>query len=27
VKKGVLGGGDGEIVMETANGDVTIGEL
>jgi DUF4097 and DUF4098 domain-containing protein YvlB len=27
VKKGVIGGGDGEIVMETANGDVTIGEL
>ncbi len=27
VKKGVLGAGDGEIVMETANGDVTIGEL
>lgn len=27
VKKGVFGGGDGEIVMETANGDVTIEEL
>jgi DUF4097 and DUF4098 domain-containing protein YvlB len=27
VKKGVLGGGEGEIVLETANGDVTIGEL
>jgi DUF4097 and DUF4098 domain-containing protein YvlB len=27
VKKGVLGGGDGEIVMESANGDITVGGL
>jgi DUF4097 and DUF4098 domain-containing protein YvlB len=27
VKKGILGGGAGEIVLETANGDVTIEEL
>ena len=27
VKKGVLGGGDGEIVLESANGDITVGGL
>jgi hypothetical protein len=27
VKKGVLGGGDGEIILESANGDVTLEEL
>jgi hypothetical protein len=27
VKRGTLGGGDGEIVLESANGDVTVGGL
>ena len=27
VKKGVLGGGDGEIILESGNGDITVGEL
>jgi len=27
VKKGMLGGGDGEIVLESASGDVTVGGL
>ncbi len=27
LKKGVLGGGDGEIIVESGNGDITVGEL
>ena len=26
-KKGVLGGGDGEIILESGSGDITVGEL
>lgn len=27
VKKGILGGGDGEVILESGNGDITVGEL